>query len=212
MASGSWQVHFDIDGAAGKASTSVPVPAMPLSILPMQRPLGITLALLGILLVIGMAGIVAAAVGQSRLDPGVAGWPSRAPPGTDRRVSLPWPSPCCWSTAVTDGGIAEATAYAADIYHPLSLSPTLSGNTLDLKIGRHDTDALHTFRARSNDDLLPDHGHVMHLYAIRQPGMDAVFHLHPALVSRRRSADDSALHASGHLPALRGHCPRQRLP
>ncbi len=59
----------------------------------------------------------------------------------------------------------------------------LSGNTLDLKIGRYDTDALHSFRARSNNDLLPDHGHVMHLYAIRQPGMDAVFHLHPALVS-----------------------------
>ena len=62
MASGSWQVHFDIDGSAGKASTSVPVSAMPLSILPMERPLGIALTLLGILLVAGIAGIVAAAV------------------------------------------------------------------------------------------------------------------------------------------------------
>ena len=42
---------------------------------------------------------------------------------------------------------------------------------------------MHTSRARSNDDLLPDHGHVMHLYAIREPGMDAAFHLHPAVVS-----------------------------
>jgi hypothetical protein len=77
----------------------------------------------------------------------------------------------------------EATSYAADIYHPLSLAPELSGNTLNLKIGRHDTDAMHASRARTNDDLLPDHGHVMHLYAIREPGMDAAFHLHPAVVS-----------------------------
>src|SRR5271156_983110 len=47
MAPGSWQVHFDIEGSAGKTSSSVPVPAIPLSILPMQRPLSIMLALLG---------------------------------------------------------------------------------------------------------------------------------------------------------------------
>jgi hypothetical protein len=182
MASGSWQVHFDIDGAAGKASTSVPVSAMPLSILPMQRSLGIALALSGILLVIGIAGIAAAAVGQSRLDPG-----STPNPTARRRALVAGVSTLAVTLLLVYGGYKwwnlEAAAYAEDIYHPLSLRPTLLGNTLDLEIGRYNADATHTFKARSNDDLLPDHGHVMHLYAIRQPGMDAAFHLHPTVFS-----------------------------
>ncbi len=175
MAAGSWQVHFGVDGSAGKASAGVPVPAVPLSILPMQRSMGLGLALLGILLVIGIVGIVAAAVGQARLNPGVT-------PGSRqrRRATVAGAITLAITALLVYGGYkwwnAEATAYAGDIYHPLSLSPALSGNTLDLKIGRYDTDATHTFRARSNNDLMPDHGHLMHLYAIRQPGMDAVYH------------------------------------
>jgi hypothetical protein len=184
MASGSWQVHFDIDGSAGKVSTSVPVAAVPLSVLPMERSLGILLALLGILLVVGIAGIVFAAVGQSRLNPGAA-------PGASQRRRAVAASAVTLAVTllIVYGGYkwwnADALAYAGDIYAPLSLSPKLHGNTLDLKIGRYD-DEQHAFRTRSNDDLLPDHGHVMHLYAIRQPGMDAVFHLHPAVASDKR--------------------------
>jgi hypothetical protein len=175
-------VHFDIDGASGKAKASVPVPAMPLSILPMQRPLGIMLALLGVLLIIGIVGIVAAAVGQSRLSPGVMGGPAAR-----RRALVAGLITLAVTALIVYGGYkwwnGEAAAYAADIYHPLSLSPVLQGNTLDLKIGTYDSGDRRTFRARSNNDLLPDHGHVMHLYAIRQPEMDAVFHLHPSMVS-----------------------------
>ena len=182
MASGSWQVHFDIDGAGGKASTAVPVPAMPLSILPMQHSLGILLAVLGVVLVLGIAGIVAAAIGQARTKPG-----SSPSPAQRRRAIVASAFTLVIATLILYGGYqwwnAEATTYAADIYHPLSLSPTLSGDTLDLKIGTYDMGTLHSFRARSNDDLLPDHGHLMHLYAIRQPEMDAVFHLHPVQVS-----------------------------
>jgi hypothetical protein len=140
------------------------------------------LALLGVVLVGGIVGIVAAAVGQSRLEPGVAGGPA-----SRRRGLVAGLITLAVAALIVYGGYkwwnVEARAYAADIYHPLSLTPQLSGNTLDLKIGGYGSDTAHIFRARSNDDLLPDHGHLMHLYAIRQPDMDAVFHLHPALVS-----------------------------
>ena len=179
MASGSWQVHFDIDGSAGKASSNVPVAAIPLSILPMERPLGIMLAVLGVLLVVGMTAIVAAAVGQSRLNPGATPGPSQR-----RRAWAAGMVALAVTLLLVYGGYrwwnAEAIAYAGDIYQPLSLKATLQGNVLSLKIGRYEADELHRFRARSSDDLLPDHGHLMHLYAIRQPGMDAVYHLHPS--------------------------------
>jgi hypothetical protein len=125
---------------------------------------------------------VAAAVGQARTEPGVD-------PGAKqrRRAVIAGLATLAITSLIVYGGYiwwnGEAAAYAADIYHPLSLNPSLQGDTLDLKIGRYDTDERRSFRARSNSDLLPDHGHVMHLYAIRQPEMDAVYHLHPAMVS-----------------------------
>jgi hypothetical protein len=182
MASGSWQVHFDIDGDSGKASAAVPVPAMPLAILPMQRSLSTTLAFFGVILIFGISGIVGAAVGQARVARGVAPGPVQR-----RRAWIASAFTLVITSLIVYGGYvwwnAEATAYASDIYHPLSLKPVLSGNTLNLAIGSYDPDDRFKFRSRSNNDLLPDHGHLMHLYAIRQPGMDAVFHLHPALVA-----------------------------
>lgn len=181
MAPGSWQVRFTVDGAAGKAMVSVPVPAMALSVLPMQRPLGLLLTALGVVLMLGMAGIVGAAVRESRLTPGAE------PTATGRRRAL-------IASAITLVVVAfaayaggqwwkvEAASFAGDVYRPLTLTPKLVGSALDLKIGRYDADAQHRGRSRANDDLLPDHGQLMHLYAIRQPGMDAVFHLHPAPV------------------------------
>src|SRR5271154_1975071 len=52
MASGSWQVRFEITGAAGTQTVAVPVPAVAISTLTMQRGLGITLAALGLFLVL----------------------------------------------------------------------------------------------------------------------------------------------------------------
>ncbi|GAA3750348.1 hypothetical protein [Terriglobus aquaticus] len=177
MAPGSWKVQFAVTGAAGTASTSVPVPAFALTMLKMNRTLGLILGGLGTLLVIGVAGIVGAAIREARLRPGMQ--PDAA------RIRRSWAAAgaalLVVSAAVWAGGKwwnVEAADYADRVYQPLHLTPSLSGDTLHLSVSSYLTD--NPRRDRLNSDFLPDHGHLMHLYAIREPGMDAVFHLHPA--------------------------------
>lgn len=178
MDSGSWQVRLRATGAGGPAEGSVPVPAMALSVRRMQRPLGLLLAGLGLVLVLGMAGIIYAAVRESRLAPGRTPTPARQYrarlAGAAALVLLllaVWAGDHWWNV--------EAASYAADVYHPLAMHALLHGDTLVLHIDPSKPDE--RGRQRLNTDLLPDHGHLMHLYAIRWPQMDAAFHLHPVL-------------------------------
>jgi len=192
MASGSWQVRLDVDGSAGPATAGVPVAAVALSILPMQRRLGITLAVLGIILALGMAGIVGAAVRESRLARGVVPTPARR----QRAAMAAGTTLVVMAFAIAGGDKwwkVSAADYAADIYRPSDLHATLSGDTLDLSVGNFVVKQ-GRWKADSNDELLLDHGHLMHLYAIRMPEMDAVFHLHPAPVGEK--------HLTLNLPAM----------
>ncbi len=185
MAAGSWEVRFDIDGSAGPRTAAVPVPAVAIATLRMQRGLGILLGLLGLFLVLTMSGIVAAAIREARLAPGTAA------DVTHRRLArIALAASLVLMAVIVYGGAKwwnlEAGNYAQGIYHPLVTHATLSGNQLDLHLLPYDVPenvSSRQNRSRSNNDLLPDHGHLMHLYAIRQPQMDAVFHLHPALAA-----------------------------
>jgi hypothetical protein len=180
MASGSWQVRFAITGASGNQTVSVPVSAVAISTFKMQRSLGVTLALLGLFLVLSMAGIVAASVREARLEPGAVASPSRR-----RRALFATIGSLAFMALLLWGGAkwwnVEAAGYSMDIYRPLTVKPVLSGNQLDLNILAYNPD--NERRSRSNNDFLPDHGHLMHLYAIRMPQMDAAFHLHPVLAA-----------------------------
>ncbi len=179
MASGSWQVRFDIDGADGAATASVPVPAVPIGIQRMQRPMGVLLTVLGCILVLGVIGIAMAAAREARLAPGLI-------PGLARRrralaagalafivcALVVWLGAKWWNV--------EAADYAAEMHRSSELQVRLDRNHLDLWITQLDTQAKDRWKVVKNSDLLADHGHLMHLYAMRWPEMDAVFHLHPA--------------------------------
>ena len=174
MASGSWQVRFTVNGSAGKGVLSIPVPATSSSTRGMQTSLGILLASLGLLLVVGVIGISGAAARDAQLPPGAL--PSKQA-GKRARIAMigalvamiaaVWFGNHWWNS--------EADNYARYVYKPLAMQPTLQPNqTLDLKI-----EDPGWIKSRKIDDFVLDHGHLMHLYLIRQPGMDIVYHLHP---------------------------------
>ena len=181
MSSGSWQVRFAVAGSQGDATASIPVPATPLLLLPMQRGLSVLLAVLALLLAVGLGAILAAAVREARLPA------ATAPNATQKRHgTLAFAAGLTLALLLFVGGKlwwrASATQYAQGLYEPDRLLARLDGNTLTLRIAAaRENDAVH--RAMTDNDLLLDHGKPMHLYAIRMPQMDAAFHLHPTLVS-----------------------------
>jgi hypothetical protein len=143
--------------------------------------MGIVLGVLGLILMIGVAGIVAAAVREARLAPGAVPSPTRK-----RRAMIASVAALAFAALMVFLGNkwwnVEAATYASGVYRPMELHAALSGNDLNLTFGDFDPKT-QRWRGESTDTLLPDHGHLMHLYAIREPEMDAVFHLHPQPVS-----------------------------
>jgi hypothetical protein len=70
---------------------------------------------------------------------------------------------------------AEAAGYSEYVYKPLEMKAALEpGNLLTLNLSEPGW-----LEFRKLDDFIPDHDHLMHLYMIRWPQMDAVYHLHP---------------------------------
>jgi hypothetical protein len=140
----------------------------------MNAGLGSLLAALGLILVVGMVGIVGAAASKAKL-------PKDAHNSAldTRRGRLAMTATAIVLLVVVLLGnywwTADAAKYAGNIYKPLQMTATLQqGNVLNLKM--HDSGWL---QQRSMDDLILDHNHLMHLYMVRWPEMDVVFHLHP---------------------------------
>ncbi len=191
MAPGSWQVRVTASGDKGEGVLSVPVPSSAFTTRKMQFGIGAVLGVLGLFLVGGMVAIVGASAREAKLPPGAL--PNAAAQKKGRvativasvaLIAIVWGGNEWWKS--------EATGYAETIYRPMEMSAALDSQGL---LTLHLTDSgwlqpavkdpkrprrlsLFLFR-HSIDDLVLDHNHLMHLYALREPGLDAVYHLHP---------------------------------
>lgn len=173
MTSGSWQVRIDVDGARGSGRTSVPVPALSTRVAGMQGIIVAILVPLGLVLGFGLVSIAGAATRDAMLEPG-----KQPDAGRVRRSRIVMIATALLVVgAVWFGGTwwrAEAGSYRRIVFKPLRLKATLEPHDR-LALELEDPGWLN----RTTDDLLPDHGHLMHLYVIRIPDMDRVWHLHP---------------------------------
>jgi hypothetical protein len=141
----------------------------------MDVPLGILLAFLGGVLCLGVVSIAGAAARESQLAPGLM--PDATSLRRGRRAMAI--ASVIVLAALYLGNlwwIAEANSYDRYIYKSLTAVATLHSGRLRIELS--DPGWLVT---RKLDDFLPDHGHLMHLYVMRLPELDRVWHLHPEM-------------------------------
>jgi hypothetical protein len=197
MASGSWQVRVEADGDAGSGTIAVPVPAAARSTMPMQKSLGALLAGLMVLLVAGIVSIIGAARREGQLEPG-----QQAGPAQQRAARLVMTGAFLVVAAVLAGGAFWWKTAAANLSNrmiytaPELFVSLVPGDQMLLRI------ADSKWQTRRPDTvaaaLMPDHGHLMHLFLIRTPQMDRFYHLHPQPDKGGVFLDDLPPIAAGH--------------
>jgi len=176
MEYGSLRMVIGVKGTHGPAQLAIPVASFGQKTLAMPNGLGALLLALTIGLALGAISIVGAAARESRVAPGALITPEYRRRG--------------WRAMAIMGGIialifygglswwnSDAAAYAnlAKFFKSPKLDATLAdGNRLTIRPSDP------TWVENENvNKLLPDHGHLMHLFLVRTPGFDRIWHLHP---------------------------------
>jgi len=189
MEFGALQVRILADGAKGKGELSVPVPAFAQRSLPMQKPLRWLLLMLTALLAISIVSIVGAGVREGELECGESPGSANA-----RRARIAMAIATAAVLAILYFGKSwwhvEASNYQRSInfFKPPAAKITLeNGNRLVIGAKGQDPEWSDFVRM---EEVIPDHGHLMHLFLIRAPQLDRLWHLHPERISGGAFSED----------------------
>jgi hypothetical protein len=190
MESGSWEVRVEVAGTQGTGKLAVPVPVFARRTLPMEKALGALLFGLMLFLSIGIVSIVGTAAREGGLEA------AATPSPRDRRLGR---IAMVFATVLVASILALGNwwwnAQAADLKHRVLYStPPLHASLNRMDAGtehgadqltlRIDEDFWHkTRKDQWSMSLIPDHGHLMHLFLLRVPAIDRFYHLHPEQTS-----------------------------
>jgi hypothetical protein len=190
MTAGAWQVRVTIAGTHGEHMLSVPVPTLPQATLAMTRAVRALLFVLMLLLCTGFVAIISAMAREARLEAG-----EKPDANARRRGRIAGAVAACAVIAAVFFGnqwwTAEASAYARYVYKPLSATPEITPDG-GLRLEVRDPGWI---ASRRLDDLVADHGHLMHLFVV-SPELDRLWHLHP-----RQAATGRFEHRLPEMPA-----------